>query len=307
MMRSETSRALGAGVLASASMLAVYTFLLAWLGGTWRHPVEQFSRYWFWLVPIVAGFGLQVGLWRYLVWSRRRSVGTTAAVSGGTGGLAMAACCAHHLADLLPALGLTAAATVVTRYQPVFFAVAVASNLVGLAVVSRHVWRWPQLTGRFTHLTVMTKSFITPLALGLMLGAAAIGVVLAYNRSPAPPASASSGGFPPLTASPYPARSDQQADVTVTVTPAIVDTGQTTFDVAFNTHSVELDYDFAAVSSLAAGGQRRAAIAWVGGRGGHHLQGRLVFPPLPPGVDGFTLTMSGVGGVERQFSWNVGR
>lgn len=54
------------------------------------------------------------------------------AASGGTSTLSMVACCAHHLTDVLPLVGLAGAAVVLAQYQGLFLLLGVLSNLVGL-------------------------------------------------------------------------------------------------------------------------------------------------------------------------------
>jgi hypothetical protein len=73
--------------------------------------------------PIIPGFGVQAGL--YIILKMRLFVpivatglsGPMMGVGGTTSTIAMVACCAHHVADLLPILGLTAAATFLAQYR----------------------------------------------------------------------------------------------------------------------------------------------------------------------------------------------
>jgi hypothetical protein len=44
----------------------------------------------------------------------------------------MVACCLHHVTDVLPVLGLSAAATFLTRYQRPFMLFGLGMNLVGI-------------------------------------------------------------------------------------------------------------------------------------------------------------------------------
>ena len=50
--------------------------------------------------------------------------------------IAMVACCAHHVADALPILGLTAAATFLANYKTAFLAAGLATNLIGISVMA---------------------------------------------------------------------------------------------------------------------------------------------------------------------------
>lgn len=55
--------------------------------------------------------------------------------SGGTSATAMVACCIHHVTDVLPILGLSAAASFLTRYQRPFMLIGLAMNMVGIIVM----------------------------------------------------------------------------------------------------------------------------------------------------------------------------
>jgi hypothetical protein len=47
----------------------------------------------------------------------------------------MVACCAHHVTDVLPILGLTAAVTFLAEYQTVFMLVGLGTTYTGIAVM----------------------------------------------------------------------------------------------------------------------------------------------------------------------------
>src|SRR3972149_3342817 len=68
----------------------------------------------YFVAAISAGFGTQVGLFVYvrrMVSLRARGGAATATATGtGTSTAAMVACCAHHVRDALPVLGLSGAA-----------------------------------------------------------------------------------------------------------------------------------------------------------------------------------------------------
>ena len=66
------------------------------------------------------------------------------AASGGMSTAAMAACCAHYLGILLPALSLpflSAAAAGLAQYQTWFFVAGVLSNLFGIGLMLRMMVR----------------------------------------------------------------------------------------------------------------------------------------------------------------------
>ena len=96
-----------AGAAASAAMTLFYVAVVLGASRSIDHLTDQVGADWYLLLPIVAGFGVQVGL---LVELRRRqrmhrSVVAAGAAGAGASTVGMVACCAHHLADLLPLVG----------------------------------------------------------------------------------------------------------------------------------------------------------------------------------------------------------
>lgn len=95
--------------------------------------------------------------------------------------------------------------------------------------------------------------------------------------------------------------------VTLDVTPLTVSRGEKVeLRLTLNTHSVDLDYDFTQIASLRDDrGYEYRAIEWTGGRGGHHLTGNLIFPPLTDESSKLTLVLNGVDDLTEEFSWEV--
>jgi hypothetical protein len=122
-------------VLTGALLLGFYVATLA-LANSSAHPVDEFVRLWFWLTPLVFGFSLQVGLFVYARGAARAGHAPPHAqgivASGGATTASMVACCAHHLTDVLPVIGLAGAATLLATYQDVLLLLAVLSNVVGV-------------------------------------------------------------------------------------------------------------------------------------------------------------------------------
>ena len=107
-------------------------------------------------------------------------------------------------------------------------------------------------------------------------------------------------------------RADAQGAVTVTVTGKNVAAGMDVieFDVALETHSVDLNMDLAALSTLATdAGLSVNGLVWDGPLGGHHVSGTLSFPatvngnPVLDGANRLTLTILNVDAPERIFTW----
>ena len=125
------------GVLAFALLLGFYFSSLTLISG-WSFTWQQFTEFWYFLVPLGAGFGLQVALYvrlRRLVLNSKDS-GTVMAASGTTSTAAMVSCCAHYLVNIAPVLGATGLVTFATQYQLEFFWVGLAFNVAGIAFIA---------------------------------------------------------------------------------------------------------------------------------------------------------------------------
>lgn len=131
------------GAAAAIAVIAFYLGLIT-LTSDWSNAVYQFSQYGGWVITLAAGLSLQVGLF-----ARMRSImagwhakgaGKGIAASGSMSGVAMALCCSHYLATILPAIGLpflSGAVAGLAQYQTAFFVVGVISNILGLAYMLR--------------------------------------------------------------------------------------------------------------------------------------------------------------------------
>ncbi|MBI2444887.1 hypothetical protein HYV43_00680 [Candidatus Micrarchaeota archaeon] len=120
-----------AGVLAAAVLPVFYLLLLTALNG-FGHAVRQIASLSGWMTLLSAGLGLQVQLYFRLRRLHRLANPNAVAASGGASAFSMAACCAHHAADVLPAFGLAAAASFLSYYQDSFLLLGVLSNVGGL-------------------------------------------------------------------------------------------------------------------------------------------------------------------------------
>ena len=127
-------------LLGSALITSFYLGILTWAQG-WDYASSQFARDRVYVLPIILGFGTQAALYSILHFRLFIPVASTAhsgvmmGASGGTSATAMVACCIHHVADVLPILGLSAAATFLTRYQRPFMLLGLAMNLAGIGVM----------------------------------------------------------------------------------------------------------------------------------------------------------------------------
>ncbi len=97
--------------------------------------------------------------------------------------------------------------------------------------------------------------------------------------------------------------------MTVAVTPLVLKPGNPLeFDIAMNTHSVDLSNDMLkAVVLRDDTGKEYTPTAWDGPTGGgHHRGGKIKFGELATGAKSVTLIVKGIAGVpERTFKWGL--
>ncbi len=125
----------GAG--AAVLLIIVYLGLITW-AQDWGHALEQTAELWYWVLALAGGFGIQAGLFSFIrqgIRERRAAATGSVAASGTVSAGSMAACCAHHLSDVLPLLGLSGLATFLVNYQVFFIIVGVLSNIVGITIM----------------------------------------------------------------------------------------------------------------------------------------------------------------------------
>ena len=128
------------GILAALILLVLYILILSFVSG-WSFALIQFKTYWYFILGLVAGFGIQVGLYTYLKEKISASGGAgVIAVSGTTSAVAMVSCCSHYLVNILPILGVTGLVTLMSQYQIQIFWVGILANLFGISYIGRKVY-----------------------------------------------------------------------------------------------------------------------------------------------------------------------
>lgn len=131
---------LTAFLLGSTVMAGLYFGILTWAQG-WDYALNQFALYRLYVLPIFISLGVQAALYsilRFRLFIPTVSTGHTGALMGANGGTsvtAMVACCLHHVTDLLPVLGLSAAVAYLARYQRSFMLVSLGLNLAGIVIM----------------------------------------------------------------------------------------------------------------------------------------------------------------------------
>lgn len=135
----------GTGLLGALFLLLLYFGIVTW-AESFEHALEFFWQDRWNVLPIVTGFGIQAALYTVLkkglylpvtangASSTALSGGLTGA-GGGTSTLAMVACCAHHLTDVLPILGLSAVAAFLAKYRTAFMLFGLGTTIVGITVM----------------------------------------------------------------------------------------------------------------------------------------------------------------------------
>src|SRR3990170_3715985 len=140
------------GAAASSLLLAVYFIILTLVSG-WEFTLQQFTQFWYFIVTLAVGFGVQIALYLRLrqVTDHGDGSGKVVAVSGGTSTAAMISCCTHYLVNILPVLGATGVVALVAQFQAELFWVGLAFNAAGVAYVgskllqaSRHMAQMEQ-------------------------------------------------------------------------------------------------------------------------------------------------------------------
>lgn len=129
-------------ISATTTLLLVYIGVVTAVSG-WKFAQDQFRDYWYFLVSLAGGFGVQVGLYSYLkqlVTNGGMAVESKVmATTGTTSTLTMISCCAHYLANIVPILGIAGALSIIAQYQVEFFWVGLAFNVLGIVFISNKI------------------------------------------------------------------------------------------------------------------------------------------------------------------------
>ncbi len=109
-------------------------------------------------------------------------------------------------------------------------------------------------------------------------------------------------------------RIDEQGAIIIEITPLNLASPTDTFefDVVMTTHSIDLSMDLATLSTLTTDtGVSVESTLWDAPRGGHHVEGKLIFPAtkddksILEGATKLTLTITNVDAPTRIFEWKL--
>lgn len=333
-------RAIIIGTSGTLGLLLIYFSVLSLLNSV-NGAIAEFSKVWVWILLLAFGFGLQLGLFAYIKLSvQEKLIAATAevATSGTISTGSMIACCAHYLTNLLPILGVSALTVFLTRYQLPLLLLGVCSNLIGITIMlglmqkyqlvpqntfASYVFKYPMQTvrnvllvlsalviiGSFILTTTQTNNIVAamdkettntdPIDINLTNTETTDTNVTGQNTEVM-----QTDNVAPFVLS---AQNNDQNMVSVEVKPQELHFGETVkFDIAFNTHSVALDFDPATISILESNtGDRYMPLSWEGSPpGGHHRSGTLTFPILVNETTSIKLTLKNIANVpERTFEW----
>jgi len=128
------------GIAAVAMLFVVYGIIVTLVSGL-NFATTQFLQYWYFIISLAIGFGIQIGCYAYLKKiSHHEGVSKGVVVgTGTTSTFAMISCCAHYLVNIIPALGAFGIATVITKYQIEFFWVGIVFNMLGIVYMIRNI------------------------------------------------------------------------------------------------------------------------------------------------------------------------
>lgn len=127
------------GILASLLLVAFYFAIMFLFTRSLSAATSQIKDLFFWFSLLVIGFGTQFGLFAYLKSLVKSAPMTMTAANTGMSSVSMVACCAHHLTDILPFLGLTGLSLFLTRYQVWLLGIGITSNLIGIIYISHQI------------------------------------------------------------------------------------------------------------------------------------------------------------------------
>ena len=134
---------IAAGLLGALALVGLYLGIVTWAQGA-DHALELRWSDRLFVGLISAGFGTQVGLFTDLQLLQRAMARESVALAGAgtaTSSISMVACCAHHLADVLPIVGLSGLAVFLVEFRTPLMLLGIATNLAGIAVMLRQLTR----------------------------------------------------------------------------------------------------------------------------------------------------------------------
>ncbi len=133
------------------------------------------------------------------------------------------------------------------------------------------------------------------------------GFLIFYNQKPIP-SSTQNNSDVSGTPQKWESKIDEQSGVTITVTPIDIlsQSKEWKFNIAMNTHSVELQDPTKSTVLVNDKGKEYKPIGWDGLVQGHHMNGMIIFNQITPTPKFVEIKIRDVGGIpERFFKWDL--
>lgn len=130
------------GAISSSILVVIYFVVLTLVSG-FDFALSQFSDFWYFIVSLAIGFGVQVGMYSHLRGLiKGDGNGKILGVTGTTSTAAMISCCTHYFANVLPILGTAGIVTFVSQYQVEFFWIGLLFNLGGIVFIASRLLKY---------------------------------------------------------------------------------------------------------------------------------------------------------------------
>lgn len=271
------------GLIGSLLLLLFYFIVSSLLGG-FQFAIDNFIKLWYWMIPLVVGFGIQIGMFFYIKDEMHKKATGSAMASTGVSATSMVACCAHHIADIAPFLGVSALGLFLTKYQTTFLLAGILSNILGI------LYMYSMINSAIPRKRMKTVFYSL-----LILSVVVVFSSYYYISSSGSPSAANQNE------NKFQAIASNENNVEFQVTPL----SATEFQIAMNTHSVDLDFDLAKISMLYDDiGNGYKPLKWDGSEpGGHHRNGILTFPKISSNAKSIKLIITD--SAKREFSWRL--
>lgn len=123
--------------IAGALGIAILFYSLQALGmQSFKAPIGFSVEKWYFVFPLIVGFGIQMGLFRAIHLKIKHGGGGMLAASGGVSTTSMIACCMHNLVVLFPILVLSGLAVFFSVYQDYVFGISLLFVIGGVAYMT---------------------------------------------------------------------------------------------------------------------------------------------------------------------------
>lgn len=293
-----------AGFLGAITLLFAYFILLSILN-SFDHAISQFFSMWYWILALAIGFGIQVGLYSHIKHAACANASASAeiAATGGVSATSMLGCCLHHITDVIPIIGLSAAAIFVTQYTTQFMIIGVASNIIGITLML-NIMQKHKLYGKKSPFSELFK-YDMAFARNITIVVSVLIIAASFYYASANINNAVTTN----SALDLPEKTNNENAVTITAKPVNFGlNAPVKFDISLTTHQGSLDYDLTKISVLKdAEGNTYEPVSWDGSPpGGHHRSGTLTFPALNAKTGSMKLIIKGVYEIpERVFEWEL--